>query len=568
MPFDNPFFVRECRQARRSLRAAAWGSGLVMCSLLALLIALHLGHWRWLSNFGAGMDAAAFLLVSIHGLLCLAAGTLTSRVLSVEARNGTLQQLLLLPYTPEALFRRQLVYPLHWIFIAWLAPWPFYVAAALSGVVQMGVLADLYPLPLFAGLAGLYEFTNGNTRQRINQLCSGSASREGVTVSDSLAAILPLWGLLICGGRDMLSGRPGAWMAWDPFYGGLLPRWLFWSLFGSLFTAVPLLSAVAVLSSEQPSGTAARRARVALWLLYFLTLGHTWPVLHTWHRYVLLLGVPTALPLLTIVARWSVPPRREDPLSAPEVEWAARLSDNPLFLRDLRAATRFTSLRRALVPRTCVVIGCLGALSALPLVSGLGPYIPWDQLILGTGVGLCSFLFLMPPMHAVSAWAAEQPRGAAALLLMTPLTSAELLRGRALAAVLHCWIANSVLWILALATLIYAFVRGYGLAVLPLLALAPLFVSLLAGSWTADLASYDHARSTALVLTQTITGLGALTLTFFARRIPPPLCLVLSLALFGANYWLARLTYQHALSTLDRLRREDLDTLTRTNQVT
>lgn len=565
---DNAFFVRECRQSRRTLHQAAWGSGVALLALLAVFVWLRLGPPRILATLVLRTDLGAYVLVGTHTLLCLGVGSLCRRVLSDEAREGTLSQLLLLPLTPGALLKHKLAFPLYWLALAWVAGWPFYLAAALTSIARMGVLTALYPLPFLAGLLCFIELANLPVQLELRKIRTGGSAREAYSLGRTFAVPLSVWALLACGSHDLLSGRPGGWSAQVPVYYTLLPRWLFWTLFGALCGALALQGGLAALTSESRATGNTRTINGVPWALYLLALGCFWPILQLWQRWTLLLGIPIGFYLLVFLVRMATPPRGEDPLAAKELAWAARLSDNPLYLRDLRSATRHLSMRRSLVRRACALALLLGGPLALLLGSGLGPFIPWDHVVLVTGVSLGAFLFWLPPVQASVAWAQEQPRGAVALLLMSPLTSAELVRGRSLAAVVHCWLVNGGLWLLILATFVYALARGYGAGVLPILAVSPLFISLLANTWSTDPASDNHSHTLLLALAQFATALSCLLLLVFAIRIPVLYVLFLSSALLVANYWLARQSYHRSICTLDRLRIEHLDAFTRTNQVT
>lgn len=561
---DNAFFVRECRQSRRTLHHAAWGSGVALIALLAVFVWLRVGLPRVLAAFAL----SAYVLAGTHAILCIGVGSLCRRVLSDEAREGTLSQLLLLPLTPEALLRHKLAFPLYWLALAWLAGWPIYLAAALVGTARMGELTALYPLPFVAGLLGFAELANLPVQLTVRKFRTGESAREGISLGHTFAVPLSVSALFACGSHDFFSGRPGGWSALVPVYYTLLPRWLFWSLLGALCCALALQGGLSALNSESRAAVNTRVIHGVLWAFYLLTLGCFWPILQLWQRWALLLGLPICLYVFAILVRMATIPRGEDPLTARELAWAARLSDNPLYLRDLRSATRHVSMRRSLVRRACVLALLLGGPLALLLGTGLGPFIPWDHVVLVTGVSLGAFLFWLPPVQASVAWAQEQPRGAVALLLMSPLTSAELVRGRSLAAVVHCWIVNGGLWFLTLATLVYALARGHGAGVPPILAASPLFITLLANTWSADLASDNQSHTLLLALAQFATAFSCLLLLVFATRISVLYVLFLSSALLIANYWLARQSYHRSICTLDRLRIDHLDAFTRTNQVT
>ena len=558
---DNPFFVRECRQARRRLHQGAWGAGVGFAALLGVLVLF------WVAP--GGLKAAplhypllpALCLAGGHTLLFL--GGALRPVLAGELRTGTFQQLLLLPYSSGRLLLARLVYPCWWLLVTWLGGWPFYVVAALTGLAPLGLLSSVAPLPLLLALFGIAIELMDDTAFRRLKAETTSGPRP-VSAGQGVGSMLPIWSLLFTAFREAVSTVPGGWNAPHPVFGGSLPRWGFWAvLLGVIWMAAAGTALAGLSTSEAAERTFGRVRRLADGLLYLLIVGSVWNLLPPWQALILLVGIPVVACLLAALIRWIVPPRRIDPLSAAEVAWCAGRWDNPLFLRDLRTDTRYVSMRRSLVRRTLVVLITLTALT-LPLLAGnLGPFIPWDELVYGIGLSAAGFLFYYPQVHAELAWGRERPGHGAALLLLAPISTLELLRGRALAAVVYCWTVNAVLWLVMAAAAGWALWRGRGVPLVTLATVAPLFLAALAGSWSPPEGAERTGRKDLLILLMCGTGLGSWGLAFNTDRLPTPLMLLLAALLCAANWGLARGFYRLRLAELEQFRRDRLELLDR-----
>jgi hypothetical protein len=559
---DNPFFVRGCRQSRRTLRAAAQSSVVGFGMLLALLMLVWLAPGALRRDLAQFPVLPALWLCGIHALLCAGVGTPARGTLAGEIRFGTFQLLLLLPYPPWQLLALKLVYPAWWLLVLWLAGCPFYFAAALLDLAPASLLGAVAPIPLLIGMVSIgAEQLDMTSFRRLQREVTGGSAREPIRAGDALGSLLVVWGLILAGGRELLTSASGGWSASRGLYGLPVPRWAYWALLLGVVGVAAFTTALSGISTQEAaSARAGRVRRTANGLFYLLLVGSAWGLLRDWQRVVLLLGVPIGLPVLLVLFRWMIPPRREDRLSAAEVAWIARRWDNPLLLRDLRGATRYVSMRRSCVRRTLVVAGMVGALAGVILGTGSGPFVPWEHLVFGIGLSAAGFLLYYPTTEAAMAWATERP-GAAALMLLAPTSTAELLRGRALAAVIHCWLVNAALWLLLAAMVGWALWQGRWTTLVALGAMSPLIFPFLAASWGLPDAVGAGARENTAVVVLLALGTAGTTLAFKAASLPPVMVLLLSLLLFSATWAQGRGYYRLRLERVERFRREHLELL-------
>jgi hypothetical protein len=406
----------------------AWLVGALLMSLLVHRLEqtpLRLGF----VNFGG--------LALWHALGCLAAGGYGGDlVFGQPLRSGTLAALRMLPQGSTHLLTRKARFSLLILAVPWVAGIPLYLAAVLLNLTTAAEAGRALLLTGWSGLALLTLTILGTSDEPAHPL--DPMEKQLRTVENTCR------GLLVIGaGWLVLMLAFGGWNHANRWacYGLRLPIWLP----GSLLSVVLALNAVSHaqelwLGELSTSRRAATTAAASLTFCYFLALGNYWHLLPTWHRALTLL-VPLLFTFLNLwplrhhlrsngITRTSVTTstRKEDPWTERELEWLQARWNNPLLLRDLRASLRAQSLLRKL----------RNSLIGQPLIVALFYFlVKWFGAAILTGTASWLFMPLFNGGGSASTfWAKEQKSGALPLLLLTPLSSREILTGRLIASVL------------------------------------------------------------------------------------------------------------------------------------
>lgn len=569
MPIDNPFFWLDLSRHRRRrsevafrlLGSAAAGALWLLGSLLAGLLT------HWLERVPLRPVLFSFdWLVLLHAVACMAAGGYGGDLLfGREVRNRTLTALQLLPLAPKRFLARKLAFPLWAVGVTWAAGIPLAIVAALLDLTT--VTAALHGL-LLAGGAGLAALvvtllgTSGDMAPPLDpfekQVRDTEAFCRGFLVigASGLALLLAYYGW----------SAPDRW----PCFGLRLQVWVP----GGLLTVLLGLAAVnrgpeLLLGELSSYRRSAFLAAAGLAVIYLLLLGVFWSGLPLWGRALTVVG-PLALSLLNL---WQLhkrsptasngtaavtPARKEDPWTEAELTWLQAHWNNPLLLRDLRASLRGQSFRGRM--RTTLIAQPVLLIAFYFMFKWLGSAVisssaSWLFTPLITGGGIASTL-----------WAKEKKSGALPLLLLTPLSSREILAGRLTASLLLAlplllfpglvllsvvgWFTTTRFWM----------VGPVALALLP--SILSVWVSNGCGNATAGQKvanftshpSFHPARGGALLL----LPLGGAAIMWTARFGPLPCCAV-ALLIAGLYAAFALFTFREHVRKLEAYRRSDID---------
>jgi len=440
MSIDNPFFWLELKRHRRRRSVVAFrllaGVGAGALWLLAVVGAgLWLHWWERAPLRPALFSFHGFVL--FHGMACLAAGGYAGDlVFGRDVRRHTLAALQLLPEPPGRFVARRLAFPLWTVAVIWAAAIPLVVVAALLDLTTVSAALRGLLIAGWGGLAALLVTLLGTSGQLALPLDPLERRTRGK--EDACR------GFLVIGAAGLtLALAYFSWSAPDrwPFFGLRIQSWIpgaCLTLILGLATAshgrILLLGELA--SLRRPMLLAV----TGLTVIYVLALGAFWHGLPLWGRCITIIG-PMALALLDL---WQLrkllrpardaalpavtPARKEDPWTEPELNWLQARWNNPLLLRDLRASLRPQSLRRKL----------RNSLIAQPLLFVVFYFlVKW----FGTGFVSGSLTWILMPVFsggavAATFWGKEKKSGALPLLLLTPLSSREILAGRLTASVL------------------------------------------------------------------------------------------------------------------------------------
>ncbi|MBW3636027.1 MAG: hypothetical protein KY445_06110, partial [Armatimonadetes bacterium] len=154
--------------------------------------------------------------------------------------------------------------------------------------------------------------------------------------------------------------------------------------------------------------------------------------------------------------------------------------DNALLLRDLRVYSRFLSVHGYALRTVLLVL-------ATPLVlAALSVYLGARGRFLVTSMGAVFFqialqVFIMMWGAPTLQWHKERTGQTLPLLLITPLTSREILLGRLLAVPVYYWVGLSPVLLILLTSVAWAMWQGYWVVAPLAIAIAPLFLSF--GVW-------------------------------------------------------------------------------------
>jgi hypothetical protein len=452
---ENPFFRLAVLLARRAFsnRQLALGALLTLTAAPVFAVVVMRSFWGWPGSISGWWIAAPHALM-VAALAAADAGAF----LRDELRRGTFEGVLLLPWRARGLLALRAMFPVWSLLVHWAAGLPVYLAAAVLDLLPFSAALPFSVLPLYAGgimllIQAAYSPILGADGQVLPGEKLGGRS---LVVTTTLISLF-LAGLMLLGG----ARRVGVF-AW------LAPAW---GLVAALTVALVIAGTAAAHASLQHDERAQRRSSLAVtWagcFTSFTTLGLFWRWLPWWISWPLL-AIGAVAAVITLVVGYSpsfagpsvTDGGDEKPASAgagagtpavkpvelertrAEIAWFDRRWENPLLVRDLRARCRTTSLRSTLL--TAIVWG--GVWTVLLLAGwyffrgffGRSPFI------------LIMWLLVSPLMNWVGAagaeaealWKRERERNTLAALAMSPLTSAELLRGRLIAA-LAGFAANS-----------------------------------------------------------------------------------------------------------------------------
>jgi hypothetical protein len=589
MPVENAFFLKELRAlGRRQFAPVAWPLLLQTVLLIFPLLMMERLVGAELEDLRARQGLALALLGLAHAIVTGSAGwAMGSRVLLEEHRQNTLESLLLVSVSPWRWLPRKLVFPLHGLTVVWLAALPSYAALVLRGHFTPG---DLAPGLILSGAAGLVSF-GAALLQPPQGLRSRLSQRVSVPdlVSDLSHVGLPYWiGLILLRlGWDWLmavAGGGGAAFRESPFFWAVLRSDVALAALLLVFTIAALGSAFA---AAYPASAAAERLRwwsrlLAIGAAYYLFVGYTWPGSRPIFRIAALAGPPVLLLARPLLSRSRRAGRREDRGAAREIRWLAGLTDNPVFLRDLRVALRPAGLtRQALMNALGLVLGValVGGLSLVPfagfMAGSWGSRGPWQQ-ILAQVVGvtlLIGFWVAVPALltygsRSLAHWQAERRQDTLGQLFSSPLSTEQLVRGRWGAALLVGCARNMPV---VIAFTLALFATGQWPAVRVCLALGLWLASMglvLSAGFSGAAAQITNTRELGSAVCLAIyvllaEGLGlAWTLSNLPQFVASGIQFIMlsyTLLLTPVNVLLTWLVYRRALMDVEYLRRRDLE---------
>jgi hypothetical protein len=588
--FDNPFLTRELRQFKRQKNSTNYW--LIGClGIMGLAIALQI--YLLVDNSGTIPETNAipesvyrWWLIIPHVLLCVVAAYQGSkRVFADEYRQSTLIDVLTLPYLPGQWLALKYTFSLYLLGIAWLAGLPFYLAAALTQAISFQTLSRSIPISLLAGLVTLLLsllLPPGYVEQwqKPGEKDTATATTgKAVTPGDTLARNLLCGAILIF--IFVLWFRGAApWLEWRRFYVIFVPEGYLWI---SVMPAVIWACVQSAMSVVIGTEAAERRAMAfrwsALFLVYYATLGVLWNVMTVRNQWMGVLAFPI---LLFIVHRvtWhkaespgeenaiarnigltlgaavqSKGNSREDPLAEAEIRWFGARWDNPLLVKDLRVYSRSSSLRLSAL----VSVIAVGAMVAL--FYRLLPQLPW-----GVVFAMMTGAFSRPGVLAIAQWTKEFKGCTLGLLLISPLSTREILMGR-------FWSS----WVYGLASGLGGLLLAFGVfawgvtqwpwTIVPVaLALSPIIVTSNLqqcctvpnldipndrGFWSVD-------NSFFFVLLQAVIFLACIALAFSKNYLPAFVIVVLAICFFAINVVLSKTCFRLCLRKLDRYRSGDI----------
>ncbi len=462
----NPFFLREARQHRRSLFAAQlWWLGCIL--VLSAVFALGL----LLASRGPARQSPALILLCIaHTILCaITAGYGGDRLFGAEQRAGTLMGVLMLPLPPARWLALKLAFPVWGILTTWCVGLPFYVLAVIyqAGMAETAARYVLFPPVLALGALVVLLLLPPDFQERMQKIRSSGGGRGALRDPDLSVRMLLAWSL----GYALFAGSIRIFMPPSrgiPFYSLRVPEWGFWMVLGACWLAAAWFSALASLLVTDEAERRGKIARsVAGIVILVVVLGAFWPMMNPWVR-----GIVLVYAAAVAFAMRKGQQRVEDGASVREMAWMQARRDDPMFIRDLRVLTRSISLRK-----TLIVGG--GMLVLIALFVPLGATWLFTQQFSWSfhpaGWLLDAYIALVVALvtnaRAAMFWTRDRSAQTLALLLMTPLSSREVLRGRIDAGLVQIAAGLALAVLLAVAGSILALVWGHGLPLLVTLTL-------------------------------------------------------------------------------------------------
>lgn len=606
MRFENPFFVREMRQQRGErlwLCLGGLGLGLVLLALL-LLGAIWFQHPDLHGRVQA--PPASWVLLP-HALFCYAAALFGGNSLfRAEWQRGTWESVRLLPYTPVEWLQRKLQFPAALVAAAWLCGLPYYLLLLGQGEGRPAETIAASLLPLLVGMLSLGRALGasgiGNTSGA--RTTDGAPAGSTQTLQTGLASIAALLSALmvvpafIWFAPQLVVGRWFDLQVW----GQQLPPWL-----ALLLILVPSLGGswslgvAALTGSSMADRAAAKTAGRAIVVLVLFTLG--------------MLPFPVAVRnlLLVLIAcvgcvvwvnrrlsrrglgerraaeasgRGTVPTAASGPRKARNEAvaglrrrldyWAGRW-DNPVFVRDLRLYPRVVPANAGcsifFIVQAFLVMR-VGLIRSWPEVEAAGNpiaaagvlfHLLCPSLTMVGGIMLAGLVF--GPTFASEALRARiKDRPGPDPDLLTPIPSAELLRGKILASVAFAWSRD--VWAFPLIALGMVAALCDGQAALVAICMAGLPVAALWAA-SAEYGPLDSKAKSPTGLVDAVGPLGGLLIAAGELVVASGLLGLLGYPAAGiwltallclvANAYFARWCWYNRIRRLDALRKGDLE---------
>lgn len=477
--FPNPFFsLAATRHARRSEGDSWWFFTAALLVLIGIASFLYGITASPLTDVRPSCDVVFLVFTCIHLLLCIyVAARTSSTIFQNELQSGTLEGVLLLPLAPSEWLAKKLAFPLYFLLWAWLPLTVFPLLMVACGLLSSLIFTGAFLFPLLGGL-GVLSITllSAPDVQNTMPLSIGESIGSNATQPKSPArAVLDMaviWIVIFY----CLAALGGffLWLITSPeieqhvdlfgvrrFYDFFAPATLFWIVLnlGLFSSAVTRALAALSLSGEVRAHTTGV-CWSALGSIYYTALGFFWPYLDAPYTWTLFLTFPCAAMASSWMAQRREPGLRREAIfwgAEREILWLSRQFNNAVFIKDLRSFLRATSLRRGIV-RNAIVLG-LGwqiyqimslYLAPFPVFKSL-----FGQICLQMGV----FIFNMPNNLAAQMWQKEARGMTLPMMLISPLSSREILQGRLCAALIAAWGRQLPLIIVA-TWLVYNFSRG------------------------------------------------------------------------------------------------------------
>lgn len=471
MAWETPFLTLELR--RRSYRfrhfhLAALGSGLVFIPVALAVVgrALHLSE--------AMAPLVQSMLVVLLSCGAFWAGATAGRaIFTVEWREGTLDDLRLLPISPGVWLTQKLLPAFYLVLLHAGATVPLLLLAVVLDAIpaSIALAAVRYAFGLsFLWLAICLPVDRTQTQPG----ASAAQPEAGCLVQVGLVALLGPRALLGLGLPLLILGSgPRGQAEQLRFFSGHLSFWLVLGLLlMTAFLAAYGSGSHTLLETARTRVIAYRLAWLgfAVDLPFFLGLGWN----HLPARWIA--GLLLASSLLSLLPRQRPERQRTvNPHLEAELVWLEARWSNPIFLHDLRRLFRHASMRGWLFR------SALGLTVIVSIVLLLSNAIGWNLLKSpGTWGGSVVFFIVMPLISvgaaALGRWNMERLRGEFREKALTPLTSREWLLGRSAAGVLYHLVTVWVLWLAMAMGLVWLCTTPAQRVVIPLLLIGFLII--------------------------------------------------------------------------------------------
>ncbi|MCC2672829.1 MAG: hypothetical protein K0Q72_5301, partial [Armatimonadetes bacterium] len=500
----------------------------------------------------------------------LAGGYAGDLVFSREVRRRTFTDLQLLAADPPRCLAAKLLPSMLLTALVWSAGIPLAICCTLlefatATAVVRGSLIAAYAgiaalaLPLVAAVEDMTAKSFAANPRRI-------LKPEVVRGLVATLATMLIACLLV-----MAWGTPDRW----PLFGRRVPvEWVAGPVLAAL-----LATALAV-SRERLVGEGAERgaaimAGACLVMLYVAALGALWAPLPWWAKWPIGVGFPIFLGVADLIGQTSTggksePHPAQTPAQAPavpmpskpsawavaELAWIVGRWDNPVLLRDLRGGLRGKSIRQKL----------LATFLWAPVSIGL----LWLLLkFFSVGIGAVATNFFQALLHGGSAagafWGKEKKSGSLPLLLLSPLTSREILVGRMAASIL-CTVpalmlsatlfVGMVVWLTATR---FPFAAPIALGLAPVLVLEWLVMGC-CGS-TPGMTSQDYQTPVlvrAIQVAEVLLVPGTVVAVLAAQRFGPAMPYVVALTFAVLHGGFVRFQLGHYAARFDAYRQSDV----------
>lgn len=488
MLIDNPFFMREVRQLKRRPRAMFWLLLGCLCGMAGVV-----SLWTFLppafSFTPTAMKIATappliWMLMAFHTILCCyVAGRGAFRMLLREEIEGTLDTIVLLPYSALRWLALKAAFTIVSLCVVWLAALPFYMFAAVYNLIKIDDLLYYAHRSLLYGFS--FMFLSLVFPYHIHPRVLQAKAQSNLPANQREIILIQFVGSLAFFALMMTMASIDGGLSSLPrfFYTTAVPEWALW--IGAL-AAIGAVATVSCLRAIERTGKYERLKSLirlaALFVMGFGALGVAWSSLPPWSHAI------TAVVLIAgfiVIARLDAPvttgeagsnTQRDDRRRQREVVWLTCQSDNPVFIRDIRVYVRSKSL-------LFCFLGSLGVI--VILVSGFTVISARTGMSLGDllrpALGYVLPLYASVWSRARLMWVKEHRSQSLVLLLLTSLNSSEILSGRLLAALAYHLIAFLPLAALAVAGLAWSALFVNWIVAPLALALSPLLVTI--GIW-------------------------------------------------------------------------------------